>query len=200
MTAVLITGASGGVGREAAIECANRGARVAVHYNSHRERAEAVLADLPGDGHCLLQCDITDPDAVQQLVEQADNELGGLDVLVNNAGVSQRHDIAAIDYAIWQESWHRIVDTNLTSAANLSYCASQKMIPNGGWSHCQRILAGCISRGAADALVRRFQGRYERDGPVDGASPRAAQGLRLHGRPGFYRNGDGAENTGITAG
>ena len=132
MTSVLITGASGGVGREAARECAERGARIGVHYNGNRERAEETLAALPGEGHCLLQCDITDPDAARQLIDQADTELGGLDVLVNNAGISRRRDIAAIDYAAWQESWRRIVDTNLTAAANLSYCASQKMIADGG--------------------------------------------------------------------
>ena len=132
MSSVLITGASGGVGREAALECARRGARIGVHYNANRERAEATLAALPGEGHRLLQCDIADPQAAQQLIERADAELEGLDVLVNNAGISQRHDIAAIDYATWQDTWQRIVDTNLTAAANLSYCASQKMIPRGG--------------------------------------------------------------------
>ena len=132
MTSVLITGASGGVGRKAAIECAERGARVGVHYNGNRERAEATLAALPGEGHCLFQCDIVDPDAVLQLIDDADRELDGLDVLVNNAGISQRHDITEIDYATWQESWHRIVDTNLTASANLSYCASQKMIAREG--------------------------------------------------------------------
>ena len=132
MTSVLITGGSGGVGRQAAIECAGRGARVGVHYNGNRERAEATLAALPGDGHRLFQCDIVDPEAVQQLIEDADRELDGIDVLVNNAGISQRHDIAEIDYATWQESWHRIVDTNLTASANLSYCASQKMIARDG--------------------------------------------------------------------
>ena len=132
MTSVLITGASGGVGREAAIECAKRGARVGVHYNGNRERAEATLAALSGEGHRLFQCDIVDPEAVQQLIDEANEKLDGIDVLVNNAGISQRHDISAIDYATWRESWQRIVDTNLTASANLSYCASQKMIPRGG--------------------------------------------------------------------
>ena len=132
MTSILITGASGGVGREAAIECARRGARVGVHYNGNRERAEATLAALSGDGHQLFRCDIVDPDAVQQLIDDAERDLDGLDVLVNNAGISQRHDISAIDYATWQASWQRIVDTNLTAAANLSYCASQKMIAGDG--------------------------------------------------------------------
>ena len=132
LRSVLITGASGGVGREAALACARQGLRVGLHYHRNRARAEATLADLPGDGHCLLNCDIVDPDAAEQLIEQAEASLGGLDVLVNNAGISRRHDVAAIDYATWQESWRDIVDTNLTAAANLSYCAAQKMIARGG--------------------------------------------------------------------
>ena len=85
---ILITGASGGIGRAAAIECAGRGARIGVHYNSNPERAEATLAALPGEGHRLFQCDITDPQAVETLIDDAELFFGGLDVLVNNAGVS----------------------------------------------------------------------------------------------------------------
>jgi len=129
---VLITGASGGIGRAAALECALRGARVGVHYNANRERAEATLAALAGDGHQLFQCDIADADAAQQLIEQADAALDGLDVLVNNAGISQRHRFEDIDYDSWRETWRRIVDTNLTAAANLCFCAGQKMIAAGG--------------------------------------------------------------------
>ena len=129
---VLITGASGGIGRAAALECASRGARIGVHYNGNRARAEATLAALPGDGHQLFQCDISDAEAAQQLIEQADEAFGGLDVLVNNAGISQRHRFEEIDYATWRETWRRIVDTNLTAAANLCFCAGQKMIAAGG--------------------------------------------------------------------
>jgi NAD(P)-dependent dehydrogenase (short-subunit alcohol dehydrogenase family) len=129
---ILITGASGGIGRAAAIECARRGARIGVHYNGNRERAEATLAALSGDGHQLFQCDITNPDAAEQLVETAEQVFDGLDVLVNNAGVSQRHQFDDIDYATWQETWQRIVNTNLTAASNLCFCAGQKMIARGG--------------------------------------------------------------------
>lgn len=129
---ILITGASGGIGRAAAIECATRGARIGVHYHDNRERAEATMAALPGDGHQLYHCDIVDPKAAQQLIERADSELDGLDVLVNNAGISQRQQIHDIDYETWQDCWRRIVDTNLTAAANLAFCASQKMIKHGG--------------------------------------------------------------------
>ena len=129
---VLITGASGGIGRAAAVECASRGASIGVHYNANRERAEATLAALPGDGHRLYQCDIADAEAAAELIDQADRDFGGLGVLVNNAGISQRHRFEEIDYATWQETWRRIVDTNLTAAANLSFCAGQKMIARGG--------------------------------------------------------------------
>ncbi|MDH3763333.1 MAG: SDR family oxidoreductase [Gammaproteobacteria bacterium] len=132
VVSILITGASGGIGRAAAIECASKGARVGVHYNGNRERAEATLAALPGDGHQLFQCDIADPEAAQQLIERADRAFDGLDVLVNNAGISQRHKFEDIDYATWQDSWRRIVDTNLTAAGNLCFCAGKKMIARGG--------------------------------------------------------------------
>ena len=101
---ILITGASGGIGRAAAFECANKGAVVGVHYNANRERAEATLAALPGEGHRLFQCDIADANSVERLIDTADQEFEGLDVLVNNAGISQRHKFEDIDYATWRET------------------------------------------------------------------------------------------------
>ncbi|MCZ6722446.1 MAG: SDR family NAD(P)-dependent oxidoreductase [Gammaproteobacteria bacterium] len=129
---ILITGASGGIGRAAAIECANRGAAIGIHYHNDRNRAEATLAALAGEGHRLYQCDITDPQAAEQLIDAADQEFDGLGVLVNNAGISQRHHFEDIDYATWQDTWKRIVDTNLTGPANLCFCAAKKMIARGG--------------------------------------------------------------------
>jgi len=129
---ILITGASGGIGRAAAIECANRGAVVGIHYHRNQDRAEATMAALAGDGHRLYKCDIVDPEAVGQLIDQADQDFDGLDVLVNNAGISQRHRFEDIDYATWRETWQRIVDTNLTGPSNLCFCAAKKMIARGG--------------------------------------------------------------------
>ncbi len=128
---ILVTGASGGIGREAAIHCAAKGAKIAVHYNGNRQRAEQTMAMLEGDGHRLYQADVTDPAAIENLVNAVVEEMGSLDVLVNNAGISQRHDIADIDYATWQESWHRIIETNLTGPGNLSFCASKVMLKQG---------------------------------------------------------------------
>jgi len=129
---ILITGASGGIGCAAAIEAANRGAAVGIHYNGNRERAETTLAALSGQGHRLFQCDITDPAAVEELIDQVDREMDGLNVLVNNAGISQRHQFDNIDYATWQATWRKIVDTNLTAAANLCFCAAKKMVARDG--------------------------------------------------------------------
>ena len=72
---ILITGSSGGIGRAAAIDCASRGARIGVHYNANRALAEETLAALEGGGHSLFQCDITDPQAVAALIEDAEQTL-----------------------------------------------------------------------------------------------------------------------------
>ena len=66
---ILITGASGGVGQAAANDCAQHGARIAVHYNRNKDAAEQLLAALPGNGHQLFQADITDPGAVEATFE-----------------------------------------------------------------------------------------------------------------------------------
>jgi len=131
-SSILITGASGGIGRAAAFECANKGARIGVHYNSNERAAAALLQELPGQGHGIYQCDITDADAVEQLIARANDELDGLDTLVNNAGIIQLHEIDAIDYGTWQDSWRRVMEANLTGPANLSFCAAKVMMERGG--------------------------------------------------------------------
>ena len=103
-----------------------------IHYHKNRDNAEQLLSQLEGEGHNIFQADITDPEQVASLIQSANNKLQGLDVLVNNAGISQRHNIDDIDYQTWQESWQRIVETNLTGAANLSFCAAKTMLGNGG--------------------------------------------------------------------
>ena len=129
---ILITGASGGIGRAAAIECAIKGGTIAIHYNSNLKNAEDTLGLLRGEGHRLFQADVTDPKQVADLIDTVSGEMHGIDVLVNNAGVSQRHQVTEIDYATWQSTWRKIVDTNLTGPSNLCYCAMQKMVEQGG--------------------------------------------------------------------
>ncbi|MQA81903.1 MAG: SDR family oxidoreductase [Streptosporangiales bacterium] len=121
--AVLVTGGSRGIGRAVAEAFAERGDRVAVHYRSNPDLAEEVRGALPGDGHVVVRADIADPDAVRRMVDEAAEGLGGLDVLVNNAGMHVDHPIESTDYDAWQAAWSTIIGTNLLGAANVTWCA-----------------------------------------------------------------------------
>lgn len=129
---VLITGASRGIGRASARLFAAAGHRVAVHYRQDQDAAAETLASLAGEGHCSVAADVSDARAVGSLVDEVTSRMGGLDVLVNNAGVGEHHIVEDIDYSRWQAAWQRILSTNLLGPANLSFCAAKFMIANGG--------------------------------------------------------------------
>ena len=128
----MITGASRGIGRAIALAFAAQGDHVAVHHRDSAERAAAVLAELPGDGHMIVQADLADPGEVRRMVDQAAVGLEGLDVLVNNAGIFVRHPIDEVSYEDWQAAWQQTLAVNLTGPANVTWCAAQHMIPRGG--------------------------------------------------------------------
>ncbi|TDC14884.1 SDR family NAD(P)-dependent oxidoreductase [Kribbella albertanoniae] len=125
--AVLITGASRGIGAATAHAFAADGDRVAVHYSSSRESAEKVLAALPGSGHVMVHADLADPDAVQRMVDEAAAALGRIDVLVNNAGVYHPHKIRETTYEEWQQAWADTLAVNLIGPANATWCAIRHM-------------------------------------------------------------------------
>jgi 3-oxoacyl-[acyl-carrier protein] reductase len=129
---VLVTGASRGIGRAVAVAFANLGDRVAVHHRDSAALAAGVLAQLPGSGHTVLQADLTDADAVRRAVDDACGALGGLDVLVNNAGVFLPHPITEVSYEQWQAAWRATLGVNLIGAANVTWCAVQHMVAGGG--------------------------------------------------------------------
>jgi 3-oxoacyl-[acyl-carrier protein] reductase len=130
--AVLVTGASRGIGRAIAQAFAELGDRVAVHYGASAELAGQVLAGLPGSGHTVVQADLADPEAVRRMVDQAHADLGGLDVLVNNAGTYVPHPVTEVSYEQWQDAWREVLAVNLTGAANVTWCAVQYMKATGG--------------------------------------------------------------------
>jgi 3-oxoacyl-[acyl-carrier protein] reductase len=129
---VLVTGAGRGIGRAVAQAFADQGDRVAVHYGRSAGAAADVLASLPGTGHVAVQADLADPAAVRRMVDEAAIALGGLDVLVNNAGIYTPHPITEVSYEQWQAAWQETLAVNLTGAANVTWCAVQHMIPRGG--------------------------------------------------------------------
>ncbi|MEA2310894.1 MAG: 3-oxoacyl-[acyl-carrier protein] reductase [Solirubrobacteraceae bacterium] len=155
--AVLVTGASRGIGAAAARAFAAAGDRVAVHYGASRAKAEAVARGLPGEGHALVGADLADPEATRALVEQAEQELGGLDVLVNNAGVFVAHPVEDTSLEDWRRAWRETLAVNLVAPADLAYLAARAMIRQGRGG----AIVNVASRGA-------FRG--EPDQPAYGAS------------------------------
>jgi NAD(P)-dependent dehydrogenase (short-subunit alcohol dehydrogenase family) len=129
--AVLVTGASRGIGAAVAGAFARGGDRVAVHYGRNGARAEEVAAGLDGSGHVVVGAELTDPDAVRAMVDAAAEGLGGIDVLVNNAGVFTPHPICETTYEEWQAGWRETLGVNLVGAANVTWCAVAHMVRGG---------------------------------------------------------------------
>jgi NAD(P)-dependent dehydrogenase (short-subunit alcohol dehydrogenase family) len=130
--AVLVTGGSRGIGQAVVRRFAAAGDRVAVHHRDSAALADRLLADLPGEDHVVVQADLADPDAVRSMVDQAASRLGGLDVLVNNAGVFTPHPITEVSYEQWQQQWQLTLGVNLVGAANVTWCAVRHMTGRGG--------------------------------------------------------------------
>lgn len=164
--AILVTGSSRGIGRAVARVFAAGGDRVAVHHRDSAALAEQLVESLPGAGHVVVRADLADPAAVRAMVDAAAAALGGLDVLVNNAGAyggtDRPHPVYGIDYEQWQAMWRRTFDVNLFGAANAAWAAAQHMRERGG-----RIV-NVSSRGA-------FRGEPEQ--PAYGASKAAMNAM-----------------------
>ncbi len=108
---ILVTGASGGIGAATARAFADEGARVAVHFNRGKERAETLAAEL--DDALLVQADLTQEADVDRMFAEVVEALGGVDVCAAVAGVWPR-----ADEPVWElplERWRATLDANLTA-------------------------------------------------------------------------------------
>ena len=118
----LVTGASRGIGRSIALTLAQRGAAVAVNYRSHREEALSVVKEIEeaGGTAVAIGADVSDPEAAAELVGESLSRLGGLHILVNNAGITSD----GLIYNMAPDAWTEVMRVNF-----------------GGTFHCTHAVA-----------------------------------------------------------
>jgi len=132
----LITGGSSGIGAAAARSLASRGVRVAV---AGRDRA--ALAEVAADtGGCWVQGDLREPGCPRRLVAEAADTLGGLDLLVSNAGIGWAGSFAAMG----ESDIDALLDVNLRAPAHLAQAAIPYLRPGGGRLVFVSSIAGLV--------------------------------------------------------
>lgn len=123
---VLITGGTRGIGRALVEAFADAGANVAFTYRSSTDAAAALVDQLEAQGTeaLSLQGDVADPDAAQAHVDAVTDRFGGLDVLVNNAGITRDGLLLRLS----EDDWDDVIDTNLKGVFNFCKAAYMPMM------------------------------------------------------------------------
>jgi 3-oxoacyl-[acyl-carrier protein] reductase len=118
---IIVTGATRGIGRAIALECARRGANVAFNYVKSEDRAAAVRTEIEQLGVKALsyKVDVGDLKSVREMVNAVKKEFGAIDAVVNNAGLTRDKVIVMMS----EDDWNEVIRTNLTGAFNLARAA-----------------------------------------------------------------------------
>jgi NAD(P)-dependent dehydrogenase (short-subunit alcohol dehydrogenase family) len=121
--AAIVTGAGRGIGRAIALSMASEGARLALAARSAHELNNVVNEIRLMGGDCIaVPTDVTDPIQVRKMAARATTALGGLDILINNAGIAGTNQ--SVEDLLLQQ-WHEVLDSNLTSA----FLCTQAVVP-----------------------------------------------------------------------
>jgi glucose 1-dehydrogenase len=161
----LVTGAGMGIGQGIAIELARQGADIAVHYAHSEKDANETASEIErlGVGHALVQGDLSRVVECERVVDEAANSLGGLDVLVNNAGVTRALDFLDTDEATYDEMF----DLNMKGYFFCARRAVPLMLEAGagsiinitsvhGYAGFPRHAAYAATKGAINAFTREL--------------------------------------------
>lgn len=129
VTRAIVTGSDSGIGRAAAVALAAAGIDVGVTWHSDREGAEETAAEVRSHGvrAIVAQLDVTDIPACGDVIDEMIDELGGLDVFVNNSGIGTRTPFLQLSL----EEWNRVFDTDLTGAFVCLQRAARSMVAAG---------------------------------------------------------------------
>ncbi len=173
---VLVTGGSRGIGAAIVAALVREGAHVALHYGQSRGAAERVAAELDG-APVLLAANLAQAGAGTTLVERAEEVLGGLDGVVNNAGIFAPAPPTA-PWTTWAQVWQETLQVNLVAAADITRAA----LPTFQRQHRGTLvyiasraafrgddpeyLAYAASKGGMVALAKSVARGYGRDGVV----------------------------------
>ena len=124
----LVTGGSRGIGKSIVVALATAGAKVAFIYQSNKEAADALVAELTGQGREVyaIQANVANKAEADAAIENVVAKWGRLDILVNNAGIIRDKLVLAMS----AEEWNEVINTNLTSVFNFCQAAIRPMMGN----------------------------------------------------------------------
>ena len=117
---VLVTGASRGIGREIAKELAQKGYKVIANYNKSKEEAENLQQE--NENIEIYKTDVSKREEVTKMVQDVIKKYGKIDILINNAGISQEKLFTDVT----DEDWNTMINNNLYSV----FCVTQEVLPN----------------------------------------------------------------------
>ena len=129
----IVTGGGSGIGRASAEAFASEGARVVVADRSESDALETAAKIGEGGGEAVTVIgDVTDGTDAEAMVRTAVDQYGGLDVLLNSAGITSRH--GSLEDASPEEAWDKVIDVNLKGTWMVSWHAVPEMERSGGGS------------------------------------------------------------------